>query len=343
MTRIKHYDIHGIISLKLILEDTAFNNSSIDEPFSFFETNSTDAPKITLIMNSKNKSSDVHQSVFRDYRISKNYIAFSKKTGGSIFNVEITGVEEDNLVVHFNWIKRSIKDRLLPNYFPQLFIIEPLIEFLLLRKGYILLPAAGISKGSSAILLCGRSGSMKTPLTIEMLKNQNCSLLGDDKVIVNNEAVYSFPKNLHLFNYLFLKKNTISEFNPLLQKILCLLSSNDKKFDFKIKRKDKVQSLVFLVKERQLHVDFKIHSLSEDIAFEMLINNNIAESSVSNVIAEALLAYSYIHKDFTIPSFQTASMIIRALVQGCDKIVVVFIPDTCDQNMIGLLAEKFVP
>jgi len=326
--------------MKLVLEESFFDFKKIDEPFLYFETEEFESPTITLIMNETEEKLYTPDTVFREYHIGKNVITFQKKYGRSSYKVTITGLDENDIKIYFRWIKKSLKDRLIPNYLPQLFIVEPLIEFVLLKKGYLLMHSGAASNPNGAILLAGRSGSYKTPLLTELINKYNFSFIADDKLIINDEMVYSFPKNLHLFTYLLNKKNNLSEFNQISEKIRCLLSSRNGKCELKIWEKDSVKTVIFLIKSKTNHL--KVMRIEKEKAIEMLIYNTIAEFWVSNHVWGALMAYSYAHENFIYPEISLIRQAIKRLLNGCDTFYSAIIPADLDEKRMEHLMEEII-
>ena len=81
-------------------------------------------------------------------------------------------------------------------------VIEPILRWMLVRKGYALVHAACISAGGRAVLVTARTDTGKTSTILRAVENYACSFLSDDMTIVSREGeVMSYPKPLTISNH----------------------------------------------------------------------------------------------------------------------------------------------
>lgn len=81
-------------------------------------------------------------------------------------------------------------------------IIEPILRWALVRKGYALVHAACIAIDGQAVLITARTDTGKTSTILRAVDNYACSFLSDDMTIVSRDGrVMSYPKPLTISNH----------------------------------------------------------------------------------------------------------------------------------------------
>jgi len=102
--------------------------------------------------------------------------------------------------IHRPWLDRVCLSLTAPLLQSQ--IIEPLLYYEYLSRGYLLLHAAGVADGRHGYLFPAPGGTGKTT-TCLLLVHHGWIFLGDDLILVSPEGrVYALPKPLHLFHHL---------------------------------------------------------------------------------------------------------------------------------------------
>ena len=81
-------------------------------------------------------------------------------------------------------------------------VIEPILRWGFVRKGYALVHAACIAFDGQAVLVTARTDTGKTSTILRAVDNYACSFLSDDMTIVSREGnVLSYPKPLTISNH----------------------------------------------------------------------------------------------------------------------------------------------
>jgi dolichol-phosphate mannosyltransferase len=81
-------------------------------------------------------------------------------------------------------------------------VIEPILRWTFVRKGYALVHAACVSFDGQAVLVTARTDTGKTSTILRMVDNYACSFLSDDMTIVSKDGhVMSYPKPLTISNH----------------------------------------------------------------------------------------------------------------------------------------------
>jgi hypothetical protein len=81
-------------------------------------------------------------------------------------------------------------------------VIEPILRWGFVRKGYALVHAACVAMDGRAILVTARTDTGKTSTILRTVDNYTCDFLSDDMTIVGRDGtVLSFPKPLTISNH----------------------------------------------------------------------------------------------------------------------------------------------
>jgi hypothetical protein len=81
-------------------------------------------------------------------------------------------------------------------------VVEPILRWSFVKKGYALVHAACISFDGQAVLVTARTDTGKTSTILRTVDNYTCSFLSDDMTIVGRDgAVLSYPKPLTISNH----------------------------------------------------------------------------------------------------------------------------------------------
>jgi hypothetical protein len=81
-------------------------------------------------------------------------------------------------------------------------VIEPILRWMFVRKGYALVHAACISFDGQAVLITARTDTGKTSTILHALEHYTCSFLSDDLTIVGKDGtVLSYPKPLTISHH----------------------------------------------------------------------------------------------------------------------------------------------
>ncbi|WP_167769441.1 hypothetical protein, partial [Thermococcus sp. GR7] len=237
------------------------------------------------------------------YYVKDNYF-YCKDSGGNIkWEVEIWGFEKGPAIVNFNY--KIVKPKALVSRLSvETFLLRPLMYYKLLEKGYVMIHSAGVSKEGEAYIFPGRGGAFKTSLTMGFIKRANFKYLGDDRVILYQDRVLSFPAHFYSFQYTYQKRD--DEFISYFDK-LKFIFNHDKYINYinknvlPIEDSSKLRAVFFVVKKNTREVKFT--KLETQEAITKLINSSKMEmKAISDSIPGFFLnpyytymqAYSYV-------------------------------------------------
>jgi len=291
---VQHYDLHGIIKFQVRYNDKKNLIYGYNFPYSYFQVDRVDDPLIILNIAPFKPNKEECDIVFHKYYIKKNYLYFEENDGIFSWHVEFQGIGKENTIINFYWSRLPPKALISPYYFPQIEYMEPLMDLKLAEKGYCLLHSAAVSHEKKAILFAGRSGASKRTIAAYYLNKLDYSFIGDDKVIVKDGKVFSYPTNIGIFNYSF-KHDYTKKLNSLLEKVKTvhyLHKMKDKLiYDFGLEDKASIHSVNILSKYQEIE-DPLISPKKREEIISSLINNNLVEFTPH--LHNALVAYSYI-------------------------------------------------
>jgi len=112
------------------------------------------------------------------------------------YGFEITIANRDLVEIAVSPILRFSRHVLYTN------VVEPILRWSFVKKGYALVHAACISFDGQAVLVTARTDTGKTSTILRAVDNYTCSFLSDDMTIVGKDgSVMSFPKPLTISNH----------------------------------------------------------------------------------------------------------------------------------------------
>jgi hypothetical protein len=131
-----------------------------------------------------------------EYCVGPDYLFHAGESGklGGFWRFECHGINSDRCTVNIdaNWTGIPF----VPGR-----IIDFFIQYMLAKRGYLLIHAAGIAHNQRAVLLSGRGGGGKTTLTLRAMEQGGYGFLGDNFTILRDGIAYGYPSDLHLFGY----------------------------------------------------------------------------------------------------------------------------------------------
>lgn len=126
-------------------------------------------------------------------RRSMDHIHYRESLGRYGFEISISNRARVNIAV--SPILRFSRHVLYTN------VVEPILRWSFVRKGYALVHAACVSFDGQAVLVTARTDISKTSTVLRTVSNYTCSFLSGDMTIVSRDGrVMSFPKPLTISN-----------------------------------------------------------------------------------------------------------------------------------------------
>ncbi len=182
-----NYDIHNILKVASIYE--------LPELEYFRVPSLTGEPDIRLRRERRRK---------KDRRRAERSDTQPRRAGDDIhygeslgrYGFEITISNKDRVDVAVSPILKYSPHVLYTN------VVEPILRWSFVRKGYALVHAACISFDGQAVLVTARTDTGKTSTILRTVDNYTCSFLSDDMTIVGRDGtVLSYPKPLTISNH----------------------------------------------------------------------------------------------------------------------------------------------
>lgn len=300
-----NYNIHDILKFKIIRDKGYGLRDLINLKFSFFEVEDVDDHDLTLNIGKFTPSNENCYLVDHKYYIKENYFYCKDSEGKAEWEAEISGFEEGGTIVNFNGRLKGFQSFMNPDFIAQNLLLR-LIEYKLSRKGYLFAHSAGISENEQAYVFAGRGGSFKTSFCMDFIRREGFEFLGDDRVILHKDKVFSFPMGLRVFGFMcdYLPNEDSWNFPNKIRFAKCLWDTKSK-MDSPIEmgKPSKLKSLFFIVKTNKEVITVQEISLKE--AIDRLITNNRLEDFISlggigmnsGPHLKYALAYSYIFPD----------------------------------------------
>ncbi|MCX7998340.1 MAG: hypothetical protein N3A69_05225 [Leptospiraceae bacterium] len=278
MIYLQQYDIHGLLSLQIktekkdILKGFGLNyflTEKIKYPTDIFVSLGDFEPKL-----------DECRIYEENFFVRDNFIYGRGSSPKTVWALQIEDLEKFPATVKINI--KSVNSRYMLS--PSLCLINiliPLIELKLFynkfHKKSILLHSGAVAKDGNGYLLSGRGGSFKTSIVMDLVR-KGYEYLGDDRVIIETERIYSFPTHLPIFNFLLERggNEELDMFSKLrLGTRLLFLKEKKIKYNFKIAQESKLDGLIFLNPSKK---PWNVRELDKKTAARKMVLNIILEN-----------------------------------------------------------------
>lgn len=331
------FNIHGKLKLTAKTEKRSYYRiiKRLKVEYGFFTMDDCyTEPDICITIGSINKLPSDYVRIDNKYFIGDNWIYSSDSYKVAKWKVYIEGLESDNINMYIE-----------PNFFacdliPPI-IVTPLIAFQLLKKGFSLVHAAGISDGNNATLLTGFGGSGKTLNALRAL-GEGLKLLGDDHVILDKGKALSFPTAISLFKYNMPNGDWFARWKAEveLKSLIYGLSLGyiypvtkvpiEEVFSNSIAQSSDLQRIILL--EPQFN--------EEHIVIQEMEKDEFIESWVKNILLDSihfykyLLAYSYVNPRFFNYLNEVKESLLRNL-GGCKRFIKICYPQHKKEDLFN--------
>lgn len=341
------YNVHDILKFHIIRNTTYNWRDNINLKFSFFEVDNVEDPDIVLNIGKFTPSCRSYYSVDHKYYIKHNYLYCKESEGAVNWELQINGLEDDLTTINYNGKVRGLSSLLNPDFLAQNILLK-IIEYKLYQKGYYLAHAGGVSKDCKGYILSGRGGSFKTTLCMDLIRKENCRLLGDDRVLIGNGSAYAFPLGLPVFSYMLqnLDHENAWKFPHKLDFLRRARNSSISPDDSMCELKPvKIAALSFI--NRAEISELTVQKISEEDLLQKVILNNRLEDYIdisflqitSGPFLRYMLAYSYIFPDSLIARFLDCNDVNHSTISRCLGDPAVF-NVTIPQNYNELIAQQ---
>jgi len=266
--------------------------------YSYFETEGDGVPDLSVKIKNFVPDLDGCFSLDHKYYIKKDFIFLEDSDKKLKWRVQIEGLEGDRVKVTY-FSPKTIYTKFPWMFFPDLvlhlYVIEPLVEMMLLRKGLVLLHAGAVNKDGKAYLIAGRGGTHKTNFVLDLMKRR-FDYMSDDRVILKGKEVFSFPHSISLFsfNYHHLGREEMSWLERV--KLFFFLRKN-KRLGFKVVDYSRLEALTLLILTNKpslvVREDFDLQGILRMLWFNQMMERT-SYVSHKTIIGKYLEAYRFV-------------------------------------------------
>jgi len=294
-----YYDIHGLLRIHFSLARVREFITDINQPFSYFRSQEFSNPDIILNVGDftprKNPCDIVNNKVY----INNGYVFSSEIIDKHRCSFELIGLDTPTTIVNASTYSASLKNKLFPSLMSQNLFLRPIVDYKLLQKDILSIHAAGVSQGDQAIVFCGRGGSFKTTLVMDMIRKSGLRFIGEDRLLLGfDSTVYSYPIYPRLFEYRLKHMPTedFGRFDKLRYVLFQRISKSEREH---IDNRSRLKTIISLVKHTRKTVEYTFLSKKEMVA--RILKNQQSETITSPGIMkmssgrfyEYLSAYAY--------------------------------------------------
>ena len=293
----KYYSIHNLVTFKTIdkfgFPKSYFNN--IEKEYKNFEVKWIENPDLTIDIGDFVPNNGSCTILDSNYYIKRNYFFCSDSHKIAKWKFEMSEFENG-----------SMKVKIFTNFFASMiisgFLIDPIINYILNKKGYTLIHGSCISDCNGAYLFTSQGGGGKTSIALYSVE-KGYNFLGDNFVVLDKGIIRSFlsPLNIFSFNSVPIIMNNMEilskiEFHlkNLLYKLtrLRLVTKINVKDIFPNSLSDcsKLELIAFLMPKENFGM--------EEISKEELIGHMVANMKLDSFpFIKYMLLYSYIFSE----------------------------------------------
>jgi len=339
----KFYNVNNIIKFKIINNlgflDKYFDNLVIQ--YKNFESTNIDNFDFTVYIGRFTPSNERCYILDDNYYIKNNYFYCKNdmyKTAKWSF--EIKNFESGNM-------EARISSNVFGRFFISGFLIDFLIHYKMTEKGYPFIHASGVSKGNSAFLFVGRSGSGKTSIALNFVE-RGFYYLGDNFIILHKGHALSFLSPLNIFTYNLSpiirknikNKNLILKIKSLVYKltlgyvkIFTKINVHDI-FPDSIIKQSKIKSIFLILPKKELNIK-KIEK--NELIDHIVMNQKLEFQYFINY----LLEYSYMFPDskFSENHWKKYREMLKNNLNDDISIYRVEVPQSYDQSIFDEIAK----
>jgi len=222
---VKDFDIHGLVKLRLewdfyraILED-------LDLKLNYFRVAEVDRPDILVSIGPFKPTLEGCEAYDGKYFVRKDFVYCTDRNFQCRWEFQLSGLSGSQLVMNVHASSYNARAALAPNLLVHT-LLMPLLEWEFLKRGFLLLHSAAVSKDGQAYIIAGRGGAFKTSVVMDLVRREGYGYMSDERALVAPHLVFSFPTHLQIFAYCLSKLSSeyISPFDKL--RLLAYLLAN---------------------------------------------------------------------------------------------------------------------
>ena len=181
-----HYDVHGIVRLSSMVNLPELASFNVAQPV---------AADIIVRRRFIGGGPRLHVATWRD---PDGAIHYREHLGGlsAAFDVRTSGETGERVELDANWLLAWSHHVLYTN------MVEPLLRFVLVSRGHVLLHCAAIDADRGAALLSAQTDTGKTSTILRLLMSRSWGFISDDMAILSPAGeILSYPKPMTLSSH----------------------------------------------------------------------------------------------------------------------------------------------
>lgn len=204
-----NFNIHNILKINFIwYKKYRSILKGLDLKLDYFSVNDVKNPDITVEIGPFSPDLKDCRVYERKFFVKENFVYANGGSWRRKWAVQISGLDEDKLIVKLNAEARNLRGFIVPNMIIDNLIL-PLLELKFPEKGYMLIHSGAVSKNENGYLLVGRGGSAKTSIVMDLIRKYDYKYVGDDRVLIGlDKSLMSFPTYLQIFEFLLKRSKT---------------------------------------------------------------------------------------------------------------------------------------
>ena len=191
----RYYSVHDIVTFKVV-DSTALLGRllpSWDSELRDMESPHEAEPDFTVYVGRFRPHLAGCRAQDDDFYLAEGRLYCRDRVGWARWQLEISGLDGGAMEVRIwanPWGLLQVCE----------LIVNPLVWYVLNRKGFAVCHGSGVARDGQAFVFAGRGGSGKTTIALDLVR-RGYRLLGDHFVILNGGDVLGLPAPLHLMGF----------------------------------------------------------------------------------------------------------------------------------------------
>ena len=297
------YSLHNLVLFSLN-GPASFSNSY---RYLNYKVDSCEISDLDFIVNIGNFKPNLSDCLKFDdkYYIKRNYL-YCKTDQYKLlkWELEINGLETGPIKINIKINSHFMRHMKTSYVLLEGAIIDPLIHYILIKKGAALLHASCISKNGKGILFIARGGAGKTTISTNLIQHGFTFISDNYTIITASNGLLGFVEPLNLFSYnlnKFIKKGLTYKQKAELffKKVIYSLSMRYVKLFLRVMPSQiftaisstaSLHSSILLIPHQQVNVDPDLHHVSKS---ELIAHISANQKLEFPYLDKYFIAYSY--------------------------------------------------
>jgi hypothetical protein len=191
--RTQHYNFHGIFRLAITTEDLATLHH-FQQEYGAFEDHSPTTPDLLVNVGKFSMTPQADDRTFGKYRLTGEWIYGGARYKVAWWRFALCGMTSPTTELVFY-------GGLFAPYFLQHFLIEQIMRYKIVQKGFVLVHGGCIADRGNSVIFPGLGHAGKTALAVQQVQAGRKFQADDYTLVSASGNTYSYPRRLHVSDH----------------------------------------------------------------------------------------------------------------------------------------------